>query len=151
MYSFEVEDPEITLNDVTESALRGVVGTSSLELLIGERREQIPVRTLAEVQETLDNYGDGAGITVTSINLNVVDYPKSVQEAVDDTQKARNDRDFFKLEATLMPMTSFRARGVPRNVFCRMPKPTTTRLSPRRKVRRRASSRCWSNIKRRRE
>lgn len=117
-YSFEVEDPEITLNDVTESALRGVVGTSSLELLIGERRQQIPVRTLAEVQETLDNYGDGAGITVTSINLNVVDYPKSVQEAVDDTQKARNDRDFFKLEASTYANDIIpRARGAAQRVL----------------------------------
>ncbi|MGI9263766.1 MAG: protease modulator HflK, partial [Gammaproteobacteria bacterium] len=92
LYSFEVEDPDITLQDVTESALRGVVGTSSLEELIGSRREQIPARTMEELQDTLANYGDGTGITVTSINLNVIDYPKSVQEAVDDTQKARNDR-----------------------------------------------------------
>lgn len=99
LYSFEVEDPDITLKDVTESALRGVVGTSSLEELIGERREQIPARTMDELQATLANYGEGTGITVTSINLNVIDYPKSVQEAVDDTQKARNDRDRIKLEA----------------------------------------------------
>lgn len=99
-YSFEIEDPDITLHDVTESALRGVVGTSSLELLIGERRDQITARTLDEVKETLDSYGEGSGLTVTSINLNVVDYPRSVQEAVDDTQKARNDKDFYELEAT---------------------------------------------------
>ena len=97
-YSFKVEDPETTLQDVTESALRGVVGTSSLELLIGERREQIPMRTQDELQKTLNDYA--AGLTITSINLNVVDYPKSVQEAVDDTQKARNDRERFALEAT---------------------------------------------------
>ena len=96
-FSFKVVDPELTLQDVTESALRGVVGTSSLELLIGERRAQIPDRTQEELQKTLDGYN--AGITVTSINLSVVDYPKSVQEAVDDTQKARNDRDRYKLEA----------------------------------------------------
>jgi modulator of FtsH protease HflK len=96
-FSFHVEDPELTLQDVTESALRGVVGTSSLELLIGKRRAQIPNRTQEELQKTLNDYD--AGISVTSINLSVVDYPKSVQEAVDDTQKARNDRDRFKLEA----------------------------------------------------
>lgn len=95
-YSFEVQDPEITLNDVTESALRGVVGTSSMDSLIGNRRQEIPTRTMAELQETLTSYG--SGLTVTSINLNVVDYPRSVQEAVDDTQKARNDRDFYELE-----------------------------------------------------
>lgn len=96
-YSFEVEDPEITLNDVTESALRGVVGTSTLTELIGDRRDQIPARSMVELQETLEAYG--AGLTVTSINLNVVDYPKSVQEAVDDTQKARNDSERYILEA----------------------------------------------------
>ena len=98
LFSFEVEDPELTLQDVTESALRGVVGTSSLELLIGERREEIPARTQDELQETLEGYG--AGITVTSINLSVVDYPDSVREAVDDTQKARNDKERIELEAS---------------------------------------------------
>lgn len=96
-YQFEVAGPDITLNDLTESALRGVVGTSTLTELIGERREQIPERTMSELQETLGAYG--AGITVTSINLRVVDYPKSVQEAVDDTQKARNDKERYVLEA----------------------------------------------------
>lgn len=96
-YLFEVDDPETILGNVTESALRGVVGTSSLALLIGERREQIPARTMEEVQETLLEYG--AGITVTSINLEVVDYPELVQEAVDDTQKALNDARRYQLEA----------------------------------------------------
>ncbi|TFG42008.1 MAG: FtsH protease activity modulator HflK [Chromatiales bacterium] len=96
-FSFEVAGPEVTLNDLTESALRGVVGTSTLAELIGKRREQIPERTITELQETLEAYR--AGLTVTSINLRVVDYPKSVQEAVDDTQKARNDKERYELEA----------------------------------------------------
>jgi membrane protease subunit HflK len=96
-FSFKVFDPEQTLQDVTESALRGVVGTSSLELLIGEQRAQITADTQKELQKTLDSYS--AGLRVTSINLSVVDYPQSVQEAVDDTQKARNDRDRYELEA----------------------------------------------------
>ena len=52
-FSFLVEDPEQTLQDVTESALRGVVGTSTLASLIGERREEIPARTIEELQDTL--------------------------------------------------------------------------------------------------
>ena len=96
-YSFEVEDPEQTLQDVTESALRGVVGTSTLASLIGERREEIPARTIDELQHTLLAYG--AGLTVTSININSVNYPKSVEEAVADTQRARNDRERYELEA----------------------------------------------------
>jgi membrane protease subunit HflK len=118
LYSFEVADPEITLQDVTESALRGVVGTSSLELLIGERREQIPERTMSELQDTLQNYGEGTGLTVTSINLNVVDYPKSVQEAVDDTQKARNDKERYELEARTYANDIIpRARGAAQRVL----------------------------------
>jgi membrane protease subunit HflK len=115
-YLFEVEDPETILGNVTESALRGVVGTSSLELLIGERREQIPARTMAELQSTLDAYG--AGITVTSINLEVVDYPEAVQEAVDDTQKALNDARRYQLEAeTFANDIVPRARGTAQRVL----------------------------------
>ncbi len=115
-YSFEVAGPEITLNDLTESALRGVVGTSTLTELIGERREQIPDRTMIELQETLEAYG--AGLTVTSINLRVVDYPKSVQEAVDDTQKARNDKERYELEAQTYANDIIpRARGAAQRVL----------------------------------
>ena len=115
-FSFKVEDPELTLQDVTESALRGVVGTSSLELLIGERREEIPARTMEELQQTLEGYG--AGITVTSINLSVVDYPNSVREAVDDTQKARNDKERIELEARTYSNDIIpRARGAAQRVL----------------------------------
>lgn len=96
-YSFEVDDPESTLKDVTESALREVIGTSTLVELVTERRDQIAPRTSEVLQTTLDNYG--AGITVTSISLEKLDYPQAVQAAVDDTQKARNDSDRFILEA----------------------------------------------------
>jgi membrane protease subunit HflK len=97
LYSFEVVEPELTLQDVTESALREVVGTSTLELLVTDQRDQIAPRTQTILQTTLDSYQ--AGITVTSISLEKLDYPQSVQEAVDDTQKARNDSDRYILEA----------------------------------------------------
>ena len=96
-FSFEVEDPEQTLEDVTESALRGVVGTSTLESLIGETREEIPARTIVELQQTLDEYG--AGLSVTSININNVNYPNAVEDAVADTLRATNDGDRYKFEA----------------------------------------------------
>lgn len=115
-FLFQVEFPDIILGDVTESALRGVVGTSTLTQLIGERREEIPGRTMEELQATLDSYG--AGITVTSINLEVVDYPQAVQEAVDDTQKALNDARRYKLEAeTFRNEIVPRARGTAQRVL----------------------------------
>ncbi|MEO1202424.1 MAG: FtsH protease activity modulator HflK [Pseudomonadota bacterium] len=96
-FSFEVVDPEQTLRDVTESALREVVGTSELETLVGGRRDEIASRTLEALQETLDSYN--AGFTVTSISLEDVKYPADVQSAVDDAQRARNDSERFNLEA----------------------------------------------------
>ncbi len=96
-YLFEVVEPELTLQDVTESALREVVGTTTLELLVTSRRDEIASRTREVLQNTLDIYG--AGITVTSISLETVNYPDSVQAAVDDAQKARNDSERYQLEA----------------------------------------------------
>ena len=96
-YSFEVVEPELTLQDVTESALREVIGTSTLLELVTDRRDQIAPRTREVLQNTLDNYQ--TGITVTSISLEKLDYPQAVQGAVDDTQKARNDSDRYILEA----------------------------------------------------
>ncbi len=97
LYSFRVVEPELTLQDVTEGALREVVGTASLEALVTVERDQIAPRTLAILQSTLDSYE--AGFTVTSINLEKLDYPQAVQAAVDDTQKALNDSERYILEA----------------------------------------------------
>ena len=96
-YSFEVVEPELTLQDVTESALREVAGTSTIETLVTGRREEIASRTREVLQNTLDSYN--AGITVTSISLETVNYPQAVQAAVDDAQKARNDSERYRLEA----------------------------------------------------
>jgi len=114
-YSFNVVDPDATLQDVTEGALREVVGTSTLEVLVTERRDEIAPRTQAILQTTLDAYG--TGIDVTSISLERLDYPQAVQAAVDDTQRARNDRDRFVLEADryaqdLIPRARGRAQRI---------------------------------------
>ncbi|MGB5630131.1 MAG: FtsH protease activity modulator HflK [Woeseiaceae bacterium] len=98
-YSFEVVEPDLTLQDVTESALREVVGTSTIESLITGRRDEIASRTQQVLQATIDSYGNGAGLTVTSISLETVNYPQAVQAAVDDAQKARNDSERYRLEA----------------------------------------------------
>ena len=96
-YSFKVVDPESTVQDVTESALREVVGTSELETLVTGERDQIAQRTLDTLQATLDQYE--AGIAVTSVSIINLDYPQDVQAAVNDTQQATNDSARFRLEA----------------------------------------------------
>lgn len=114
-YSFEVVAPELTLQDVTESALREVVGTSTLMRLVTEQRDEIAPRTQEIVQNTLDAYG--AGITVSSISLEDLDYPAAVQEAVDDAQQAENDASRFVLEADTYAKDIIpRARGTAASV-----------------------------------
>jgi membrane protease subunit HflK len=96
-YSFEVVNPEATVQDVTESALREVIGTSELETLVTGERDRIAQRTLETLQATLDQYE--SGISVTSVSIINLDYPQDVQAAVNDTQKATNDSARFRLEA----------------------------------------------------
>lgn len=96
-YSFKVVDPEATVQDVTESALREVIGTSELETLVTGERDQIAQRTLETLQATLDQYE--SGINITSVSIINLDYPQDVQAAVNDTQKATNDSARFRLEA----------------------------------------------------
>lgn len=96
-FSFKVVDPESTVQDVTESALREVIGTSELETLVTGERDQIARRTLETLQATLDQYE--AGISVTSVSIINLDYPQDVQAAVNDTQQATNDSARFRLEA----------------------------------------------------
>jgi membrane protease subunit HflK len=126
-YSFEVVDPESTLEDVTESALREVVGTSSLIVLVTEQRDQIAPRTQEILQNTLDMYG--AGITVTSISLEELDYPQEVQQAVDDAQQAQNDAGRYILEADTYEMDIIpKARGRAATEYQKAPRVTRDRL-----------------------
>jgi membrane protease subunit HflK len=96
-YSFEVVDPESTVKDVTESALREVIGTNDLEDLVTGDRDEIARGTLRTLQETLNDYK--SGIIIASVNISSLDYPQAVQAAVNDTQKATNDSARFRLEA----------------------------------------------------
>jgi membrane protease subunit HflK len=96
-YSFKIVDPESTVQDVTESALREVIGTSELETLVTGERDQIARRTQEALQSTLNQYE--AGITVTSVSIINLDYPQDVQAAVNDTQQATNDSARYLLEA----------------------------------------------------
>lgn len=96
-YLFNVRDPEGTLAEVSESAIREIVGTSTLDFVLTEGRADISQRTKDLIQATLDAYG--TGLRVTSVNLQDANFPTQVQAAVQDAIKAREDRDRLALEA----------------------------------------------------
>ncbi len=96
-YLFNVREPEFTLNEVSESAIREVVGESTLDFILREGRADISQRTAELVQTTLDAYE--TGIQITSANLQDANFPTQVQAAVQDAIKAREDQERFSLEA----------------------------------------------------
>jgi len=68
---FAVKDPEATLSEVSEMAIREVVGRSELDnVLVGKTRPDITRRTKELIQRTLDSYN--TGITITKANSNFV-------------------------------------------------------------------------------
>ncbi len=96
-FLFKVRDPEETLRDVSESAIREIVGQSTLEAVLGPGRQEITERTKSLIQNTLNNYQ--TGIDVLTVNLTAVNVPDPVAPAQKDAIKAREDRDRFSEEA----------------------------------------------------
>jgi membrane protease subunit HflK len=96
-YAFNVRDPETTLGEVSESAIREIVGRSRLDFVLEEGRQEIAARTKELIQRTLDSYE--TGIEVTSVNLQGVAVPEQVATAQRDDIKAREDKERLALEA----------------------------------------------------
>ena len=97
-FLFEVRDPEITLRQAAESALREAVGTNTLDAILeGNARTLVRIETQRVLQETLDLYQ--AGLQVTEFNLVDVNVPMQVRESYSDVIRAREDRERFKEEA----------------------------------------------------
>jgi membrane protease subunit HflK len=97
-FLFRVRDPELTVKQAAESALRESVGTNRLDAILeGTQRETIRIETRRVLQETLDRYE--AGIEITEVNLEDVNVPAPVREAYSDVIRAREDRERYIEEA----------------------------------------------------
>ena len=95
---FAVTDPEGTLREVSESAIRQVIGQSLLDdVLVGKTRPNITKRTKELIQATLDRYG--TGIVVSTVNLTDVQVPEPVIPSQRDANKALADQERFVKEA----------------------------------------------------
>lgn len=92
-----VRDPEGSLAQATDSALRHVVGSSEMHEVLTEGREKIAFDVQERLQSYLDSYG--AGIEVSTINVEDTSPPGEVQAAFDDVNKAREDEERLKNEA----------------------------------------------------
>ena len=96
-FVLNVKNPELSLQQASDSALRHVVGSSKLDEVVSVGREQIGVDVQVRLQEYLDNYG--TGIQVVKINIQEAKPPTEVKDAYDDVIKAREDQERLINEA----------------------------------------------------
>jgi membrane protease subunit HflK len=88
-YLFNVRDPDATLRQATESAVREIVGKNKLDFVITEGRPEVAARAEKLIQDVLDSYN--TGVLVVKLNMQDAQPPQQVQAAFDDAIKARED------------------------------------------------------------
>lgn len=96
-YLFNVANPEESLQQATSSALRQVVGTTTLDQIITEGREIWGNKVQDSLVKTLDIYK--TGIFIVNVSPQPARAPESVQDAFDDAIKAQEDEKRFKEQA----------------------------------------------------
>lgn len=96
-FLFNVRDPETTISQATESAVREVVGKSTMDFALTEGRDEVARNARALLQEILDRYN--AGVHVVTVETQKAQPPEEVKSAFDDAVKAREDEVRLKNEA----------------------------------------------------
>ncbi len=96
-FLFQVIDPVTTMRQVTESAVREIVGRSKMDFVITEGRDVVAAEVQRLAQEILDRYR--AGLVILSVNMQNAQPPAQVQDAFLDAIKAREDQERIINEA----------------------------------------------------
>ena len=96
-YIFNVRDPDKTVKDGMESAVREVVGKSTIDSVMFEGRAQISSVTRELLQGILDSYQ--SGIFIQKVNIEKSVPPDAVKDAFEDAIKSREDYDRYIKEA----------------------------------------------------
>ena len=88
-YLFNIQNPEGTVKAVAESAMREIVGRSTIQPILTGARQNIETAVHDLMQKTLDQYE--SGIQVTQVQMQKVDPPTQVIDSNRDVQAARAD------------------------------------------------------------
>jgi len=95
-YVFNVRDPDNTVGQATESAVREVIGRSKLDYVF-ENRKDVEQNVRSLLQKILDSYK--VGIQIAAVEMQRAQPPEEVKAAFDDAVRAREDRERLKNEA----------------------------------------------------
>ncbi|MGY6588533.1 MAG: FtsH protease activity modulator HflK [Wenzhouxiangella sp.] len=96
-FLFNVADPEDSLAQAADSAMREIVGTNNMDFILEIGRGQIALDAQELLEEIIARYDPG--IEITSFNLQEVRPPAQVRAAFDDVVRAREDQIRFANEA----------------------------------------------------
>ncbi|WP_277052993.1 FtsH protease activity modulator HflK [Zestomonas thermotolerans] len=96
-FVLNVDQPELSLQQSTDSAVRHVVGSTPMDQVLTQGRELMASEVKERLQSFMDTYR--TGITVTQVNLQSAAAPREVQEAFDDVIRAREDEQREKNQA----------------------------------------------------
>ncbi|WP_108445875.1 FtsH protease activity modulator HflK [Halomonas denitrificans] len=89
-YVLNVRNPELSLENALDSALRHVVGGTDMIDILTSGREILGSSVNSRLQSYLDSYG--TGILLQTLNVESTAPPDPVQDAFDDVIRAREDR-----------------------------------------------------------
>ncbi|ARU95314.1 FtsH protease activity modulator HflK [Tatumella citrea] len=96
-YLYSVTDADDSLRQATDSALRGVIGRSTMDRVLTEGRTVVRSETQREIEETIRPYN--MGISVLDVNFQAARPPEEVKAAFDDAIAARENREQYVREA----------------------------------------------------
>ena len=96
-FIFNLRDPDITVSQAGESAIREIMGQNSMDYIITEGRTGVAADTKKLLQSVLDSYG--AGVNIQTLNILEAQPPEQVQDAFSDAIKAREDEQRYINEA----------------------------------------------------
>ena len=105
LYAFQIADPEATIRDAAESAMRAAVARVTLDDAIGAGRADIAQRVQQSMQQVLDDYHSGVQVQGVAINQSgpperVNDAFLEVSAAQQRAQSAINNARSYALQLT---------------------------------------------------
>ncbi|MGI4816074.1 MAG: FtsH protease activity modulator HflK, partial [Janthinobacterium lividum] len=96
-FLFNNANPDASVSQAAQAAVREIVGKNTMDYLLYQGREQLPLDLTQSIQRTLD--GLKAGILVTGVVMQSIQPPAQAQAAFDDAVKAGQDGERLKNEA----------------------------------------------------
>jgi membrane protease subunit HflK len=94
---FNIRDAQLTVQAVSESAMREIIAASNLAPILNRDRGLIADTAMTNIQTTLDEYE--SGINIVRLNLDKADPPREVIDAFRDVQAAEQERDRLERQA----------------------------------------------------